>query len=77
MILKKHKSDLVLIQKVQGELTAQVIKSHLENEGIPVLLKYESLGMVHGLISDGLGEVKILVPRELVEKAKQIIEPRK
>lgn len=75
--MNKHKSDLVLIQKVQGELTAQVIKSHLENEGIPVLLKYESLGMVHGLISDGLGEVKILVPQELVEKAKQIIEPRK
>lgn len=72
----KTKSDFALIHKVHGGLTAQVIKSHLESEGIPVLLKYESLGMVHGLISDGLGEVKILVPQELAEKAKQIIEPQ-
>ena len=74
--MSKSKSDFALIQKVQGVLTAEVIKSHLESEGIPVLLKYESLGMVHGLISDGLGEVKILVPQELAEKAKQIIEPQ-
>jgi hypothetical protein len=74
--MSKPKSDFALIHKVQGGLTAEVIKSHLESEGIPVLLKYESLGMVHGLISDGLGEVKILVPQELAEKAKQIIEPQ-
>ena len=67
-------TDFVLIHTVQGELTAHVIKSHLESEGIPVLLKYESMGAVFGLNIDGLGEVKILVPSELAQEAKQIIK---
>jgi hypothetical protein len=70
------KSDLIVISTVQGELIANVIKSHLESEGIPVLLEYESAGIVYGLTVDGLGQVKILVPRELAEKARQIIEPK-
>ncbi len=68
------KSDFVVIDAVQGELTAHVIKSHLESEGIPVLLQYESAGAIFGLTLDGLGEVKILVPQDLVEEAKHIIK---
>ena len=59
------KSDFVVICTVQGELQASVIKSHLESEGIPVLLKYESAGIVFGLTVDGLGAVKVLVPQLL------------
>ena len=70
------KSNFVVISTVQGELFANVIKSHLESEGIPVLLEYESAGIVYGLTVDGLGQVKILVPRELAEEARQIIEPK-
>ena len=74
--MEKPKTNFVLLHTVQGELTAHAIKSHLESEGIPVLLQYESVGVVYGLTIDGLGEVKILVPQELYEKAKQIIEPQ-
>ena len=70
------KSNFVVISTVQGELVANVIKSHLESEGIPVLMEYESAGIVYGLTVDGLGQVKILVPRELAEEARQIIEPK-
>jgi hypothetical protein len=70
------KSNFVVISTVQGELVANVIKSHLESEGIPVLLEYESAGIVYGLTVDGLGQVKILVPRELAKEAGQIIEPK-
>ena len=70
------KSNFVVISTVQGELVANVIKSHLESEGIPVLLEYESAGKVYGLTVDGLAQVKILVPQELAEKVRQIIEPR-
>ena len=66
----------VVVYKAQGELEANVIKSHLECEGIPVMLQYESAGRVFGLTVNGLGEVKILVPEELVEEARQIIKPR-
>ena len=71
-----EKSDFVAICTVQGEFQANVIKSHLESEGIPVLLKYESAGRVFGLTVNGLGAVKILVPQELAEEAKHVIEPR-
>ncbi len=71
--MPKRKTDLVVIQIVQGELIAQVMKTHLQSEGIPVLLRSESLGTVHGLFADGLGSVKILLPQELSEEAKQIL----
>ena len=70
------KSNFVVISTVQGELFANVIKSHLESEGIPVLLEYESVGKVYGLTVDGLAQVRILVAHELAEEARQIIEPR-
>ena len=68
-------SDLVVICTVQGELTASVIKSRLESEGIPVLLEYESAGRVFAMTVDGLGKVRILVPQEFADEAKQIISP--
>ncbi len=69
------RSDLAVVCTVQGELPASVIKAHLESEGIPVLLEYESAGRVFGLTVDGLGEVRVLVPLALSEEAKRIIAP--
>jgi hypothetical protein len=69
------KSDFVVIKIVQGELMANIIKSHLESEGIPVFLKYESAGIIYGITADGIGEVRILVPQSCAEEAKKIIEP--
>ena len=55
------------------QMEAQIIKGRLESEGIPALLSYESAGLVYGLTINGLGEVKILVPKHLVEEAKEIL----
>jgi hypothetical protein len=71
------KSELVVISKVQGQATADIIKSHLESEGIPVLLKYESSGAIYGILVDGVGEIRILVPKEFADEARHIIEPQK
>jgi len=73
-IMTKKKPEFVVVRKVQGELIAQVMKTHLESEGIPVLLQYESAGIVYGLTVDGLGQVKILVPQEFAEEAEKILE---
>jgi hypothetical protein len=54
-------------------MEAQIMKGRLESEGIPVLLSYESAGLVYGLTVDGLGEVKIMVPEHLAEEAKEIL----
>ena len=74
--MKNEKAGFVLIGTIYGEVAASIMKSHLESEGIPVLLQYESAGRVYGITVDGLGEVKILVPADLAEEAKKIIEPK-
>jgi hypothetical protein len=66
--------DFVTIEIVHGELKASVLKAHLESEGIPVFLKYESIGRVTPFYIDGLGEIKINVPAEFAEEAKQILK---
>ena len=60
--------------RIAGQMEAQVIKGRLESEGIPVLLSYESAGVVYGITVDGLGEVKVMVPQRLAEEARQILE---
>jgi hypothetical protein len=72
--MNENKSAFVVIETVQGQMTAEIIKSHLEDEGIPVYLQSESVGRVYGLIMDGLGAIKILVPLEFAEEAKEIIK---
>lgn len=66
--------DLVQICLTYGQLEAQVVKSKLESFDIPVLLDYESLGIVMGLTVDGLGKVRVLVPRERAEEARALLE---
>ena len=63
--------DVVYV--ASGQLEAQVIKSKLECEGIPVVLKYDSAGLVFGFTIDGLGEVNILVPKHLAQEAKELV----
>jgi hypothetical protein len=70
------KMDLEVVHIAQGELEANVIKSHLESEGIPVLLKYEAIGRIYGITVDGLGMIRVLVPKKYAEEAKRIIEPQ-
>jgi len=54
-------------------LKAQIIKGRLESEGIPVLLSYESAGLVYGITVDGLGEAKVMVPKHLAKEAREIL----
>jgi hypothetical protein len=65
--------DLVCVKICQGIDLAQIYKSKLEAAGIPALLKYESAGLVFGITVDGLGEVRILVPEDLADKARQLL----
>jgi len=57
-----------------GLLKAQVIKAKLEDAGIPVLLDYESVGLVYGITVDGLGEVRVLVPTRHADDARALID---
>jgi hypothetical protein len=67
-------SGLSTVHVTWGLLRAQVVKAKLEQAGIPVLLQYESIGLVYGITVDGLGEVHVLVPNEYADEARALIE---
>ncbi|MCD6134166.1 MAG: DUF2007 domain-containing protein [Candidatus Omnitrophica bacterium] len=56
---------------------AQIIKTKLESENIPVKLQRETIGLLYGITFDGLGGVKILVPEEYQQKAEVIINAQR
>ena len=65
--------ELVTVYRAMGQPEAEIIRGRLEVEGIPAMLKYESLGMVYGLTVDGLGQVEVKVPITFAEAASAII----
>lgn len=64
---------LVTIYQAMGQPEAEIIRGRLEVEGIPAMLKYESIGSVYGLTVDGLGQVKVQVPAKYAERALEVI----
>ncbi|XUW99778.1 MAG: DUF2007 domain-containing protein [Dehalogenimonas sp.] len=70
----KYHENFSVVAVVQGELRASATKAYLESAGIPVLLNYESAGRVIGINIDGLGEIRILVPKSFEDEAKQVLK---
>ena len=62
------------IHVAQGELDAQQVKSFLTAYEIPCTFQGEALRNVHGFTLDGLGEVRIHVAPEFVERARDLME---
>jgi hypothetical protein len=67
------KKALITVYVSQGPLAAEVAKSKLDGVGIPVLLRYEAIGRVLGLTVDGLGAVRVQVPAEFEEQARELL----
>ncbi len=70
---RSNKPGLSTVYTACGQLEAQVIKTKLESAGIPVLLDYESAGVVFGITVDGLGEVRVMVPSDLAQDATELL----
>jgi hypothetical protein len=64
---------LICVRTCQGLDLAQIYKSKLEALGIPVLLKYESAGLVYGITVDGLGAVHVMVPEPQAAEAEALL----
>jgi hypothetical protein len=65
--------ELVCVRTCQGWDLAQIYKSKLEATEIPVLLEYESAGLVFGLTVDGLGAVRVMVPKDYAATAESLL----
>lgn len=66
--------DWVIIFHASGQTEGYLVKGKLEDSGIPVRLSQEAIGKISGLTLNGLGDVKVLVPADYKEKAKNILE---
>jgi hypothetical protein len=79
MVLPQHETRdesarLAQVYVTSGLYQAEIIRGKLETNGIPVLLKYESLGPVMGLTVDGLGQVQVWVPLDLEDQARELLQ---
>jgi len=70
-----HREGMTTVYRTAGLMQAEIIKGRLESAGIPVMLDYESVGRVMGITVDGLGEVRILVPNERADEARELLAP--
>lgn len=66
--------SLIKVYESQGIYAAEVVKAKLEANGIPALLKYESVGQIIGLTVDGLGRVEVYVPAQFADDALALVE---
>ncbi len=62
-------SKWIEIERVSGDLQAEILRGLLEEQGIPVLLSQEGAGRAIGLNIGPLGEVEILVPEAYQHQA--------
>ena len=63
----------VCIAEVEGLIRAQIIRSYLEDAGIPAHLAGEAVAGVYGLIQGPLSMVKVYVPAALATDARELL----
>ena len=69
----ENETQLIELMVTDGLMEAEIIKSKLENFEIPCMLRFEAVGRLLGITSDGLGKVQVMVPPDYLEKAKEIL----
>ena len=68
-----EETKLVCVLRCYGLDLAHIYKSKLEAAEIPVMLQYDSAGQVFGILVDGMGEVRVMVPEPLADEAEHIL----
>ncbi|MGQ9550508.1 MAG: putative signal transducing protein [Roseiflexus sp.] len=63
----------VCVAEVEGLIRAQIIRSYLEDAGIPTYLAGEAVAGVYGLIQGPLSMVKVYVPAALAADARELL----
>lgn len=66
--------EWVLVDKVQGQLQAELLRGLLEAQGIRVFLNQQGAAHAYAVTVGTLGTVEILVPTNDAEQAKQVLE---
>jgi hypothetical protein len=63
-----------VVEMVQGQLQAEILRGLLEAQGVKVWLNQEGAGAAYGINVGPLGTVEILVPTSAVAQARLILD---
>jgi hypothetical protein len=64
----------VVVWEAANVMEAEIVKSRLEAEGIPAIIRSEALGQIYGLTLGGLAAADVLVPAPLADRAIELLE---
>jgi len=66
--------ELIVVYIAAGQVEANLVKSLLEAEGIPVMVSQEGAGTVFGFTVGLMGRAEILVPASRAAEARALLE---
>jgi hypothetical protein len=66
--------EWVLVERVQGQLQAELLKGLLEAQGIVVWLNSQGAAHAYAVSVGSMGAVELLVPSSAIEQARQILD---
>ena len=66
--------EWVLVEKVQGQLQAEVLKGLLEAQGITVWMNSQGAAHAYAVSVGTLGMVELLVPSSMTDQARQVLD---
>ena len=64
----------IVVHIAQGEFQEDMVRAFLEAHDIPTAVAGEALRTTHALTLDGLGEVRIMVPPDRAEEARDLLQ---
>ena len=68
-----EETKLVCVHRCYGLDLAHIYRSKLQAADIPAMLQYDSAGQVFGIMVDGMGEVRVMVPEPLAAEAEALL----
>jgi hypothetical protein len=66
--------EWVLVDRVQGQLQAELLKGLLEAQGIMVWINSQGAAHAYAVSVGSMGAVELLVPSSALEEARQILD---
>lgn len=69
-----HAGEPVEVFLVANDLEAQVIKTFLESNDIPVMLQGDAVSKIYGFTVGMMAEVRVYVPAPLAPRALELLE---
>ena len=66
--------EWVLVDKIQGQLQAEIIKGLLEAQGIQVWLNSQGAARAYAVSVGTLGAVELLVPTSQAVQAREVLD---